>query len=325
MIAENESEEEVYNAAAQWLETMSCRPLDHLSKRRFQLWLRNERHRVVFEAMTDTWASDELEANLKKIKISANPWSFSWLIQPFPAAIAAASCLVLGFVFFFSSEFNSGSKAELLSSPTYYSSNFSEYKRVVLDDGSHVDIGPSAHITVAIDEAQRSVSLDKGATYFKVAKDTQRPFKVKVGEASVVAVGTEFNIDRGEDGIIVTVHEGAVEVRGTDTATPVLLRAAEQIEIKDNILAPLVEVDLARHLDWRSGWIELDNQPLVYLVERINRRRANPVSINDAELSRLPVAGRFRLQDSDQVLAMLEALYPLRVVSENGITEIQRL
>lgn len=320
-----ETDEEVYQAAAEWLEKMACRPLDHLSKRRFQQWMKDERHKVIFESMTDTWVSDELETGLKKVKFKGNTFASFWRIDQFPLAMAVASCLVLGLVLLFNSELNFVSKQEPLMSPKHFSSKFSEQKRVTLEDGSHLDVGPSAHLMVAISDSQRSVSLDKGATYFKVASDTQRPFKVKVGEASVVAVGTEFNIDRGQGRIIVTVHEGAVEVRGTDSSMPVLLKAAEQAEIKDNVIGPLVEIDLSRHLDWRSGWMELDDQPLFYLIERINRRRADPISIKDSELSNLPVAGRFRLQDGDQVLAMLEALYPLKVVSENGVTEIQSL
>jgi transmembrane sensor len=45
---------------------------------------------------------------------------------------------------------------------------------------------------------------------FTGAKDPVRPFKVRVGDATIVAIGTEFDVQRASDRTIVSVTEGRV-------------------------------------------------------------------------------------------------------------------
>jgi transmembrane sensor len=52
----------------------------------------------------------------------------------------------------------------------------------------------------------------EGQAHFQVAKDKSRPFIVKSGDATVRAVGTQFDVDRKSTGTTVTVLEGRVVV-----------------------------------------------------------------------------------------------------------------
>src|ERR1700722_12075628 len=82
----------------------------------------------------------------------------------------------------------------------------------VLPDGSKVELGAGSRITTEYSEATRGVTVDSGEAFFSVKKDAQRPFVVSAGDLRVIAVGTAFNVRRGDDRVVVAVEEGKVRV-----------------------------------------------------------------------------------------------------------------
>ena len=174
-----------------------------------------------------------------------------------------------------------------------------------LGDGSVVDMAAASQLTVLFSADKRQVVQGLGAAYFAVAKDKQRPFEVRLDQASVVAVGTEFNIDRDPDLIDITVYEGAVQVQASAAGPSQLLKSGERIRIQQNKLSEVQKVDLQQLVDWRSGWIEIEDESLAYLLHRLNRSASVPVSAS-AEVADLRVAGRFELANTQQTLSALE-------------------
>jgi hypothetical protein len=88
--------------------------------------------------------------------------------------------------------------------------------------GSHngaLEVRPSENL--------RAVEHTKGEALFKVAKDPARPFKVRAGDATIIAVGTEFNVERDSDRAVVSVTEGRVVVKPVDGLLPVSLLGQE--------------------------------------------------------------------------------------------------
>jgi len=68
---------------------------------------------------------------------------------------------------------------------------------------------------VEFSKNERRVELLDGQALFQVAKDKNRPFIVASGEATVRAVGTQFDVYRKAGGTTVTVLEGRVAVYST--------------------------------------------------------------------------------------------------------------
>ena len=319
---DHNSEQSLYEQAAYWLERLSAGELDKVTARRFDKWLaQSSQHQQVFEAMLATWQDDALTQTLKKHQQTARKKWFSFVLLPQKqwqfAALALVLCIGLVQYFNIQPQVN---PAEVYS----YSVANNQQQDLQLTDGSKLAVGPATDIVVRMSDSRRVIQLKQGSTYFAVAKDKSRPFEVKVGNASVVAVGTEFNIDKGLKVTDVVVHEGAIEVRASITSQPVLLRAGEAIRIENGRLSNIEQVNLPQMIDWRSGWIELKNDSLQFLVERLNRHRDQPISILDAELNNLAVAGRFRLSNGEETLAMLQSLYPLKVHKKNGLLAISK-
>jgi transmembrane sensor len=95
--------------------------------------------------------------------------------------------------------------------PTY-STDIGERRSITLADGSAVDLNARSSIRIEFSNSERRVELLRGQALFQVAKDKRRPFIVRTTEASVRAVGTQFDVYRKTAGTTVTVLEGEVAV-----------------------------------------------------------------------------------------------------------------
>jgi ferric-dicitrate binding protein FerR (iron transport regulator) len=93
-----------------------------------------------------------------------------------------------------------------------YTTDTAEQRTVTLEDGSRIELNARSRLRVTYSKTVRTVDLYDGQALFQVAKDTLRPFLVKSGEATVRAVGTQFDVYRKDDHTTVTVLEGRVAV-----------------------------------------------------------------------------------------------------------------
>ncbi len=105
-----------------------------------------------------------------------------------------------------------------------YSTDIGERRSITLADGSTVDLNARSKLRIEFSSAERRVELLDGQALFQVAKDKQRPFIVHSGDATVRAVGTQFDVYRKDSGTTITVLEGRVAVylqraRGDQTNT----------------------------------------------------------------------------------------------------------
>ena len=93
-----------------------------------------------------------------------------------------------------------------------YATDIGEHRSLALSDGSMVDLNARSKLRIEFSKDERLVELLEGQALFQVAKDKSRPFIVKSGDATVRAVGTQFDVDRKATGTTVTVLEGRVVV-----------------------------------------------------------------------------------------------------------------
>jgi transmembrane sensor len=93
-----------------------------------------------------------------------------------------------------------------------YTTDVGEHRSLTLADGSTVDLNARSSIRIEFTSAERRVELLDGQALFQVAKDKLRPFIVHSGDATVRAVGTQFDVYRKSSGTTITVLEGRVAV-----------------------------------------------------------------------------------------------------------------
>jgi transmembrane sensor len=183
-------------------------------------------------------------------------------------------------------------------------------------------INSDSLVRVDFSGAERRVFMDRGQALFKVAKDKARPFRVRAGSTEVVALGTEFDVRRSDDNVLVTVVEGQVavaELASPQTQTlaaamPVRLAAGQQARVVSGA-APTVRlaVDVRPAVAWVQQQILFERETLQDVIAEFNRYGTTQMVIQDSEIASLRISGTFNAYDLDSFVLYLENLNGLAV------------
>lgn len=186
----------------------------------------------------------------------------------------------------------------------------------ILSDGSHIEL--AAHTTLAVDMhgKQRTITMQEGVAFFKVAKDASKPFVVNVGAFSVRAVGTAFNIRRAGDRMVVTVAEGTIDVRPQNKEAHEAVRAHAGTEVAwmaDATFPAVTSVNPERALGWKQGRLDYFNEPLQAVVADLNRYSHHRIVIADRAAGEIMVTATVSTQNVDTWIAALPDLFPVSI------------
>ncbi|MEM8836476.1 MAG: FecR domain-containing protein [Pseudomonadota bacterium] len=177
-----------------------------------------------------------------------------------------------------------------------------EIRTVDLLSGDTITLDASSAIIDQTNDIRRQVSLLRGAVYFQVERQSQ-PFRVRIDDVIVEVVGTEFEVTRFEDQLVVSVAKGTVDVVVHNKA--VRLEAGDQLRYRDG-LEPIIEnLPITDMATWRDGLIVTDGMSFQEVVEILDRRIPGPVIILDKDLANEEFDGRL---DLGNPLGALEAL-----------------
>jgi transmembrane sensor len=214
---------------------------------------------------------------------------------------------------------------ELFGLPKTYRTARGQQSVQRLPDGSVLRLDTDSQATVRYGSRERVVELDRGQALFEVARDGQRRFRVVAGAVGVIAVGTQFDVDRQGGGTTsVIVAEGKVAVftgepawlLSEGDAPPQVQRVTAGFQVRvdaEGASAQPVPVDLGQALAWAEHKIVFKHRPLGEVAGEFNRYGNIPVDIEDAELRALPVSGMFDAGDTDSFVAFLQTLPDVRV------------
>ncbi|MGJ7501657.1 FecR family protein [Variovorax sp. ZT5P49] len=205
-----------------------------------------------------------------------------------------------------------------------YETRTAQMLKVTLTDGrsgapgSQLDLAPQSAIDVALYRQHRAVDMAHGEVRFEVARDADRPFRVRTRSATIEVVGTAFTVrDRGGP-ITVGVEHGHVRVhvspRNESAGTgeeAIDLRVGDLLEIDDDRAAAVRQTDTAALSAWRNGWLVFENTPLGDALAAVNSYRARPIVSTNPRIDAMRLSGRFRTNDSDGLVAALPTILPL--------------
>lgn len=191
-----------------------------------------------------------------------------------------------------------------------------EQRTLLLEDGSVVRLNTDSRIRVRFADKERRIELPQGEALFQVAKDAQRPFLVVTPQATVRAVGTEFNVRTLATGTAVAVLEGKVEVRGVvQPEVPQVktqLAAGERATVEQGGQiqsggGPSLEQVLA----WADRKVVFRETTLTDVIDELNRYQTRPIRIADPQLATLRINGSFSVNDVESLLVYLERYHGL--------------
>jgi len=223
-----------------------------------------------------------------------------WRAGAVAGALATAAMLILAIA----SNWYLGQADEQI-----YKTNRGEQRRVVLQDGSVVEMNTQTEINVVQSEQTRRIDLIDGEALFTVAKDPNRPFIVTSNESFIRAVGTQFNVYRRPGRLLVTVLEGRVSIEdktqknGSAIYTrPIELEPGDRVEIMPNTPTRKTEANTLETIAWRDYRLIFEDRLLSEVADEFNRYNQLQIIVRDPELAGQRISAVF---DANQPLALI--------------------
>ena len=142
-----------------------------------------------------------------------------------------------------------------------------------LSDGTVIYLNSESTLRfpVKFQGKERKVYLT-GEAYFKVAKNTERPFVVTAGELDVLVTGTTFGVRayKDEKDIQTTLESGHVTVR-VEGKSVKLIPNKQALFDKLTMGLEVRDVDVDLYLAWADGRLVYDNCPLEKILSDLGR------------------------------------------------------
>jgi transmembrane sensor len=207
-----------------------------------------------------------------------------------------------------------------------YATAAGEQRTFELEDGSVVYLNTESRVRIRLAARTRDVRLLSGEALFRVHHDTGRPFLVSTDDAIVQAVGTQFDVYRRDDGTVVSVLEGRVNVTpaaatpdssggvrpspgasGTPShAASRRLNASEVARVSHAGSVSIREVNnVSESVAWRERRLIFRDQTLEQIVAEFNRYRATPIHLAGGSVGGRVYTGVFDADDADSLLQVL--------------------
>ena len=199
-----------------------------------------------------------------------------------------------------------------------YETAIGEQSEVTLPDGSRVTLNTGTRIQFHYTDSERRIVLETGESYFEVAKDKQRPFKVYVNNNIVQAVGTAFNVDYSHtSNLEVTVTEGEVKVVSPPKLKQIFSGSLKEesflkggqravlAKTEDHKLQKISASEINKNLAWKEGMVIFDREPLKDALAELSRYTLTEFVLADKSMESILVGGYFK---SGDVYGLLQAL-----------------
>lgn len=198
-----------------------------------------------------------------------------------------------------------------------YATRTGERRRVVLADGTVLELNSATALDATYDDQRRMIRLHRGEVLITTGHENQRlyrPFIVQTRLGQARALGTRFQLDDGEAGMRLAVFAGAVEFRADNAAAPVRVDAGQQGLFDGQGLVGRLSAANEAGLAWTEGLIVADHMPLGQLVAELERYLPGRLRCDPA-VAGLPISGVFPLDQPARILAAIVRTLPVRVDS----------
>lgn len=327
-------------AAADWV-VRRDRGLSEAEKREFAAWQAvDPRHAEELTRQEEAWRSlDGAGANAELARMADDVFDRARERRArrrlvYNLVVAAAAFAVTWGLFF---RFPGGTDEPGLAAapkPAEIQVLASTARQKFLPDGSVVELNGDSVIETDFTEKERRIRLVRGEAHFFVMKNPARPFLVTVGQVTVRAVGTAFNVRRGEGQIDVLVTEGKVRLDGTaplaiavstePTAPALTVGERAQIATTSGGALPVVSIghlkpaEVDEVLGWQAMRLVFNRTPLPEVVAAFNRHNIRQFVIADPSLRELTLTGTFRADNAQAFGRLLEASIDIRAEPRAG-------
>ncbi len=203
-----------------------------------------------------------------------------------------------------------------------YATATAEQREVALPDGSDMTLDAASRIAIAFSDGARDLTLQQGAARFEVRHDAARPFAVSTPEGQMVALGTNFSVDRGAGTSELRVYRG--RVRLTVPGQPAMVVTAGHWAEAGAGRITLHDFDVERYQGWQDRWLSGDSIRLGDAIMRLRRYSTRPIELRNPGLADERFNGRFRLDHPAESLTLIGALFDQPVSTDGPVIQFGR-
>jgi transmembrane sensor len=185
-----------------------------------------------------------------------------------------------------------------------------ERKKVQLADGSSVQLNTASAVDIGL--KNRRLKLLEGEIALNVPGTSPLTILTRFGQ--VIVSQSEVCVRQGAVGCKVSVLRGSVQLQPLHGPVFSLL-GGQQVSLQAAGANAVEPFDVLAP-GWRDGVLMAQNQPLGDFLRELSTYRPGVLRWEPA-LESLRITGSFRLEDTDRILALLEASLPLEVHSRS--------
>jgi transmembrane sensor len=320
-------ESDIRSAAAEWDARLRSHRCTDVDRSKFKTWCeKDRRHREAFDRLQDSLAALRQAADHPQIRAlremaTVQERKFSarrriWGV----ALVASAAAVLIALVYWTAPRVAASHLAASAGYPAVpevaqsFATRLGERRTVVLPDGSSVTLNAATEIETQWFPGERNVRLVSGQAFFRVAKDSKRPFVVTAADRTVTALGTAFDVKLDKDKVQVTLMEGRVSVRGLGKAAgqpTTELVPREQFVATEGDTPTVRSVDVAMTVGWAEDQLFFTDEGLASAVAEMNRHSAEQIVVGDPALAQYRVNGMFRAGNQRGFVNALSTYYPI--------------
>lgn len=324
-----ESDQLPFQEASAWQLRLAADPSLEVSAE-FQAWLSAPENQAAFDGVNLAWQSaaefavepsvlDMRQAALRRAREAGTrrwqPRKTVW----WAAAAVFMVALVGGTAYYYYYK----------SQPDVYATTSGERRTVTLADGSRVALDSDSQVEVRYGSHARALILDKGRARFDVAHDVSRPFSVRAGTETVIAVGTAFDVEKVDGKVLVTLIHGRIVVKDDrvpeETAVqtpkrPVSMEAGQQLVATANAPVTVKSTNIEIATAWESGRLVFSGDTLAEAVARVNRYTDHPIEV-DPSIASIRIIGSFSAGDVSTFVSAVTSYFPVQAstTADNAI------
>lgn len=196
--------------------------------------------------------------------------------------------------------------------PADYSTATAEQRVIELDDGSRLHLSAQSAVNIDYSSGARDIELLYGEAFFEVAKDLQRPFRVRSDTQTVQALGTAFNIRMLDKQIQTTLTEGRIKVDLAEQAS-LFIDAGQRIEWAGADEYQIQQGDYPYWPGWKRNIVRLDRMPVRDVVQLLNRHYTPVFRLVNPESGDKTLQGTLPLNNLKMVKKVLQSTADLQL------------
>lgn len=173
-----------------------------------------------------------------------------------------------------------------------------EQRTHLLGDGSTLTLAPESAVDIRYSDGERRVRLLKGAAFFAVQRDSERPFIVQAGSTRIAVLGTSFAVDMSDSGTLVSAAHGRVRVEDHSVHPAVFedLVAGERLAVTWGQGASRTRIAVDDVARWRRGEVIARDLTVSELVDSFRPYYGGAIWVMPPFASQR-VTGLYRLDD----------------------------